>query len=72
MAVWYDNFDSTFFLTIGGIAFGFFGLLVRSCYKSKCDVIEIGCLKIHRAVEQEEKIDELNIQHHETKSDDNI
>ena len=30
-------------------------------YKSKCDQIEMPCLKIHRAVDLEERVDELEI-----------
>jgi hypothetical protein len=30
-------------------------------YKSKCDQIEMPCLKIHRNVELEEKVDELEL-----------
>ena len=70
--MWYETFDGTFWLTISGLAFGFFGLVIRSCYKSKCTNISLGCIKIERDVVQEEKLDELTVQHHESKSDDNI
>jgi len=30
-------------------------------YKSKCDQIDMPCLKIHRNVELEEKVDELEL-----------
>lgn len=31
-------------------------------YKSKCNRVEIGCIKIERDIAQEEKIDEMEIQ----------
>ena len=72
MTIWYDNFDSTFFLTIGTLAFGFLGLVIRNCYKSKCSSIEIGCIKIIRDVEEEEKIDELAVQHHNSENKEEV
>ena len=32
------------------------------CLKSKCDKIELGCLKIHRAVEMESDVEEQKIE----------
>ena len=32
------------------------------CLKSKCDKIELGCLKIHRAVEIESDVEEQKIE----------
>jgi len=69
--MWYNTFDGTFWITMGGISIGFFGLVLRLCYKSKCKQIECCCLKIIRDTENEEKIDELNIVRTETK-DNNI
>ena len=72
MTVWFETFDGTFWLTISGLAFGFFGLVIRNCYKSKCSSIEIGCIKIIRDVEEEEKIDELVVQHHNSENKEEI
>jgi hypothetical protein len=62
--MWYNTFDGAFWITMAGICIGFFGLVLRLCYKSKCKQIECGCIKIIRDTENEEKLDELN-----TKSD---
>ena len=42
---------------------GFLIATIRMCYKSKCQTIEIGCIKIHRNVELEEKEQEFTISH---------
>ena len=40
------------------------GYIIRSCFASKCDKIDIGCLHIHRNTEQEDKhIKPLHIPH---------
>ena len=70
--VWYTTFDDTFFITISTILVGVIGLSIRSCYRSKCYKIELGCLKIYRDVEEEKEID---MQYHgaeEEKSADEI
>ena len=40
------------------MSIAFLGLTVKMCLKSKCDTIELGCLKIHRNTEQENGINE--------------
>ena len=57
--MWFNTFDGTFFITITGVCVGFFGLVLRLCYKSKCKQIECGCIKIIRDTENEEKLDEM-------------
>lgn len=54
---WYDTYDDTFFLTLAGLIFGFFGLSIRFCYRSKCSSIDCCGLKIVRDVNVEEDID---------------
>jgi hypothetical protein len=51
--------EDTSIILIITIGTGFLGLIVRYCFKSKCSDISLcnGVLKIHRAVEQEEKAD---------------
>lgn len=39
--------------------------LVSMCYKSKCSVVEVCCLKIVRDVVAEEKEEEYRIDHHQ-------
>jgi len=55
------DLTETFWVAFVGTIIGFLGLTLKMCLKSKCDVIEIGCLKIHRNVEVEEKLDELEL-----------
>ena len=38
---WINTFDAVFFLTIGSLVFGCFGLVIRYCLKSKCDNINL-------------------------------
>lgn len=57
------------FLT--GSCFAFLGLTIRALLKSKCDNVECCGLKIHRNVELEEKIDELELQQ-ERHQDNNL
>lgn len=46
------------------------GTCVRFCYKSKCEDISLccDCVKIHRNVEDEERIDEIEAQRSESPS----
>jgi len=39
---WWNEFNSTFWLTIAGVMSGLVGVLVRACIKSKCS--QIDCL----------------------------
>ena len=67
---WYEEFNSVFFTGIATMAFGALALLVRYGFASKCDNVSIcfGMLRIHRAVELEDNIeegkDELVVEHH--------
>lgn len=68
---WYDEFNSVFFTGIATMAFGALALLVRYGFASKCDNVSIcfGMLRIHRAVELEDNIeegkdDELVVEYH--------
>jgi len=42
---------------------GFLIATIRMCYKSKCQTVEIGCIKINRNVELEEKEQEFITTH---------
>ena len=46
-----------------GLIIGFLGLSVRMCLRSKCDNVELCCLKIHRNVEVEEKAEEVELKY---------
>ena len=57
---WYNEFNSVFFTGIATMAFGALALLVKYGFASKCDNISLcfGMLRIHRAVELEDNIEE--------------
>ena len=44
MSVWETIFNDTSFLTLAGILFGFEGLMLRACLKSRCK--EFHCLRV--------------------------
>jgi len=54
--------NDAFFLSLATMGFAFLSLIIRYCYKSKCEDIKIGCIKIHRNVDDEMKGDS-NINH---------
>ena len=56
--MWYDSFNDVFFITAGTMLFGFFGILLRYAFLSKCDNVSTcyGLIKIHRVVQIEEEI----------------
>ena len=59
MASWFDTFDSSFWLTMGGLVIGLVGMFFRVCYQSKCEDIKLcwGCITVHRNIQAEEEID---------------
>lgn len=50
-----DSNDEIFYLALTASLVTFFGLTVRFCLKSKCDLVELcyGCLRVHRNVNLE-------------------
>ena len=44
MSIWETTFNDTFFLTLAGLVFGFGGLMLRACLKSRCK--EFHCLGV--------------------------
>ena len=62
---WMSVFDAVFFVTIGTLLTGFFGLVIKYCLKSKCEHISFcwGCFSINRRVDLEvqEEIKELEL-----------
>lgn len=54
--MWYNTFDSVFFVTVITIMTGSIGLCLKFCLKSKCDNVKLcyGLINIHRNVELEE------------------
>jgi hypothetical protein len=55
-------YSEGFYITIGGLVFGFLGLMIRYCLKSKCNRVECLCFKVHRNIEVEEEIAQMEIQ----------
>ena len=59
--MWYDEFNSIFFLTVGSLTFGSIAMCVQYSLRSKCENINCKCLgfslNIHRNVLVEEEIE---------------
>ena len=52
------TYSEGFWITMAGLIIGFAGLTIRLCLKSKCDDVSVCCcIKIHRAVDLEERIE---------------
>lgn len=45
--------ETTFWISFISIASGMFVISLKYCLKSKCDLVECGCIRIHRNTEQE-------------------
>jgi hypothetical protein len=56
---WIDTFNDVFWISVATITFSFFGVVLKSCLKSKCDNTNIcwGLVKIHRRVELEDDVE---------------
>lgn len=52
-----EGVNSYFYLSTLTLLIGVFGLTVRYCYKSKCREVQLGCIKIVRDIEVEERVD---------------
>jgi hypothetical protein len=55
------DLTETFWVAFVGTIIGFLGLTLKMCLKSKCDNVEVCCIKIHRNVEIEQELDELEL-----------
>jgi hypothetical protein len=53
-----EIYSEGFWITLAGLIFGFLGLTIRACLKSKCDDVACCGIHIHRAVEVEERLEE--------------
>ena len=56
-----EYYSEGFWITLSGLIIGFLGLSLRMCLKSKCDDVQCCCIKIHRDVITEEKLEEKEI-----------
>jgi hypothetical protein len=56
---WINTYDAVFFVTIGTLLFGCFGVLIKYCLKSRCDNVSLcfGFVTVHRDVKTEEEIE---------------
>ena len=57
------DYSEGFWITMTGLIIGFLGLSVKMCLRSKCDSVDLCCLKIHRNVEVEEKAEEIELKY---------
>ena len=57
-------------LTIISASFTFVIILIKLCFKSKCDNISCLCLKIHRNINKEIEETKYNIEHNIKDNDD--
>jgi len=59
--MWYKEFNSIFFLTVGSLTFGSIAMCVQYSLRSKCENVVCKCLgfslNIHRNVLVEEEIE---------------
>ena len=55
--------SETFYMTVLTIGAGVLGLIIRALGRSKCDQIEVCCIKIHRDISAESKLDEIELAH---------
>lgn len=64
-----NNFNSTFFLSLATMTFGFFAGALSYCLRSKCSSLKLcGCIEIIRDVELEADIEAVTPQPPETTS----
>jgi len=61
MPKYMDSNEQMFWITVMGSAVALIGLVIKAMSRSKCDNIEFCCLKVHRDVEAESKLDEIEI-----------
>lgn len=70
---WIDEFGSVFFVSVGTLLVGAFGVAVKYCLKSKCEHLSLcfGLIKIDRRVDLEvaEEMKAMELGRHESKED---
>ena len=60
---WFTTFDDVFWITISGMAFGFFEAVLTSLFKSKCKRLKIYCLEVERDIEAEIEEEKMELEH---------
>jgi hypothetical protein len=63
---WYNEFNSTFWLSIAGSVFGLTAILIKAFKSSKCKQFKCMCIECVRDTEAEEKIEEIELQQQAT------
>jgi hypothetical protein len=58
-AIWMQTYDAVFFVSIGTLVIGFFGLVIKYCLKSKCESVKLCCglCEINRRVDLETAVE---------------
>ena len=64
---WFTTFDDVFWITISGMAFGFFGAILTSLFKSKCKRCKICCLEVERGIQAEIQEEKMEFEHEKIK-----
>ena len=56
---WMDTYDAVFFVSVGTLVIGFFGLIIKYCLKSKCESVRLcgGLIQIKRRVDLETELE---------------
>ena len=72
MAIWTETYDAVFFISIGSMVFGFFGLIIKYCLKSKCEHFSLcyGLITVDRRVDLEVQEEIHKIDNHVQEMDD--
>ena len=56
-----DSNEQMFWITVMGSGCALLGVIIKALSRSKCDKIELCCLKIHRDIDAESKLDEIEM-----------
>ena len=67
-----DSNEQMFWIAVMGAAGASLGLIIKALSRSKCDSIEVCCIKIHRDVVTESHLDELEMNRLRQPSSPNI
>jgi hypothetical protein len=57
--MFYDEFGSIFFISIATLLTGVCGLILKQCYRTKCQNIKLcfGCIDVVRDIDTEQALD---------------
>jgi hypothetical protein len=72
---WMSTYDAVFFVSVGTIVIGFFGLVIKYCLKSKCENVRLcfGAIEIKRRVDLETayEMHEIDVQSNDNHEEPN-